>query len=72
MGLVFFGDLKYKMYNVVGVYIFDDVDGEVVCEVLLLCFNIEIGISFGLFKGKIWCIGIMGYNVWEDVVFYIL
>lgn len=71
MGFVFFGDLKYKMYNVVGVYIFEGVYGEEVCEILFLCFNIEIGISFGLLKGKIWCIGIMGYNVREDVVLYI-
>ena len=72
MGLAPFGDLKHKMYNVVGVYIPDDVDGEAVREALLLRFNIEIGTSFGPLKGKIWRIGTMGYNAREDAVLHTL
>ena len=72
MGLEPFGDLKHKMYNVVGVHIPEGVHGEEVRETLLLRFNIEIGTSFGPLKGKIWRIGTMGYNAREDAVLHTL
>ena len=72
MGLEPFGNLKHKMYNVVGVHIPDGVEGEVVRETLLHRFNIEIGTSFGPLKGKIWRIGTMGYNAREDAVLHTL
>ena len=72
MGLEPFGDLKHKMYNVVGVHIPEGVNGEEVRETLLLRFNIEIGTSFGPLKGNIWRIGTMGYNAREDAVLHTL
>jgi (S)-ureidoglycine-glyoxylate aminotransferase len=72
MGLQPFGDLKHKMFNVVGVYIPEGVEGEQVRKTLLLRFNIEIGTSFGPLKGKIWRIGTMGYNAREDAVLHTL
>jgi (S)-ureidoglycine-glyoxylate aminotransferase len=72
MGLKPFGDLNHKMYNVVGVHIPDNIDGEAIRETLLLRFNIEIGTSFGPLKGKIWRIGTMGYNARQDAVLHTL
>ncbi|WP_218309486.1 pyridoxal-phosphate-dependent aminotransferase family protein [Alteromonas antoniana] len=72
MGLTPFGDLRYKMHNVVGVYIPDNIDGEAIRHQLLHDFNIEIGTSFGPLKGKIWRIGTMGYNARKDAVYHTL
>lgn len=62
MGLELFGDQRYKMPNVTGVVIPDNVEGEAVRMSLLHDFGIEIGTSFGPLQGKIWRIGTMGYN----------
>lgn len=72
MGLAPFGDLRHKMYNVVGVYIPEKIDGEAIRHQLLHDFNIEIGTSFGPLKGKIWRIGTMGYNARQDAVYHTL
>jgi (S)-ureidoglycine-glyoxylate aminotransferase len=68
MGLELFGNLDYKMNNVVGVYIPDGLDGDKVRLELLCCFGIEIGTSFGPLHGKIWRIGTMGYNARQECV----
>lgn len=68
MNLKLFGDLKHKMYNVVGVYIPDSVNGDAVRSSMLQDFGIEIGTSFGPLHGKIWRIGTMGYNARKDAV----
>ena len=68
MGLKLFGDLEYKMNNVVGVYIPEEVDGDTVRQELLSCFGIEIGTSFGPLHGKIWRIGTMGANARQECV----
>jgi (S)-ureidoglycine---glyoxylate transaminase len=62
MGLRLFGDQAHKMPNVTGVYIPDGVDGEAVRTAMLDDFGIEIGTSFGPLRGRIWRIGVMGYN----------
>jgi len=68
MGLKLFGNLDYKMSNVTGVYIPDEVDGEAIRRDMLLDFGVEIGTSFGPLQGKIWRIGAMGYNARKDAV----
>lgn len=68
MGLELFGNPTYKMNNVVGVYIPDEVDGDKVRQELLHSFGIEIGTSFGPLHGKIWRIGTMGYNARQEAV----
>ncbi len=68
MGLELFGNQKYKMNNVVGVYIPKEVDGNKVRQELLTSFGIEIGTSFGPLDGKIWRIGTMGYNARQEAV----
>jgi (S)-ureidoglycine-glyoxylate aminotransferase len=68
LGLKVFGDIQYKMNNVVGVYIPDDVNGDHVRGQMLEDFGIEIGTSFGPLHGKIWRIGTMGYNARKSAV----
>lgn len=68
MGLKLFGDLDYKMLNVTGVYIPEEVDGEAVRVTLLNDFGIEIGTSFGPLVGVIWRIGNMGYNCRKEYI----
>ena len=68
MGLTLFGNQQYKMNNVVGVYIPDEVDGDKIRHELLHCFGIEIGTSFGPLHGKIWRIGTMGFNARQECV----
>jgi (S)-ureidoglycine-glyoxylate aminotransferase len=68
MGLELFGDQRYKMANVTGVFIPQGIDGEKVRRALLEDFNIEIGTSFGPLHGRIWRIGTMGYNARADAV----
>lgn len=68
MGLETFGDLKHKMYNVLGVVIPQCVNGDEVRKLMLEDFGIEIGTSFGPLHGKVWRIGTMGYNARKDCV----
>ncbi|EOU3149118.1 pyridoxal-phosphate-dependent aminotransferase family protein [Yersinia enterocolitica] len=68
MGLAVFGDLKYRMNNVLGVVIPAGIHGEQVRQLMLNDFGIEIGTSFGPLNGKIWRIGTMGYNARKDCV----
>jgi (S)-ureidoglycine-glyoxylate aminotransferase len=62
MGLELFGDQAHKMAGVTGVVIPDGVAGEAVRNGMLEDFGIEIGTSFGPLRGRIWRIGVMGYN----------
>ena len=68
MGLKLFGQQDFKMNNVVGVYIPQEVNGDAVRSELLNRFGIEIGTSFGPLAGKIWRIGTMGYNARQECV----
>lgn len=68
MGLTLFGDQSVRMNNVVGVHIPEGIDGDGARSAMLRNFGIEIGTSFGPLHGKIWRIGIMGYNARRDTV----
>jgi len=62
MNLKLFGNARYRMDNVTGVFIPNALgDGEQVRKQLLDDFGLEIGTSFGPLRGKIWRIGTMGY-----------
>lgn len=67
-GLQLFGDQSVRMNNVIGVHIPDGVDADGVRATLLADFGIEIGTSFGPLHGKVWRIGVMGYNARTDAV----
>ena len=67
-GLELFGDQSVRMNNVIGVYIPSGVDPDGVRATLLGDYGIEIGTSFGPLHGKVWRIGVMGYNARKDAV----
>jgi (S)-ureidoglycine-glyoxylate aminotransferase len=67
-GLKLFGDQSVRMNNVIGVYIPEGVDPDGVRTTLLSDYGIEIGTSFGPLHGKVWRIGVMGYNARKDAV----
>ncbi|GAA4176928.1 pyridoxal-phosphate-dependent aminotransferase family protein [Gryllotalpicola koreensis] len=68
LGLELFGDQAHRMNNVIGVVIPEGVEGEAVRGALLADYAIEIGTSFGPLHGRIWRIGVMGYNARRDTV----
>lgn len=68
MGLRLFGDQSVRMNNVVGVHIPDGVNGDAARAALLADYGLEIGTSFGPLAGKVWRIGVMGYNARKDAV----
>ncbi len=68
LNLELYGDQAHRMNNVVGVYIPDGVDGDLLRREMLQCYAIEIGTSFGPLHGVVWRIGVMGYNARPDAV----
>ncbi|MGN6326518.1 pyridoxal-phosphate-dependent aminotransferase family protein [Pseudolysinimonas sp.] len=68
LGLDLFGDQSVRMHNVVGVRIPDGIDGDAARAALLADYGIEIGTSFGPLHGKVWRVGVMGYNARRDTV----
>jgi (S)-ureidoglycine-glyoxylate aminotransferase len=68
MGLTVYGDDRYRMANVTGIFIPKGVDGEAVRRRMREDFEIEIGTAFGPLAGKIWRIGAMGYNAMKHKV----
>lgn len=68
LGLEVFGDPAHRMANVVAVHVPDGVDGEAVRGALLQDFGIEIGTSFGPLHGRVWRVGVMGYNARTEAV----
>lgn len=68
MGLSVYGDDRYRMTNVTGVYIPKGLDGERVRQRMREDFEIEIGTAFGPLQGQIWRIGAMGYNAMKSKV----
>lgn len=68
LGLGIYGDQANRMNNVIGVVIPDGVDGDGARRALLDDHAIEIGTSFGPLHGRIWRVGVMGYNARRDAV----
>jgi len=68
LGFELFGDQSVRMRNVIGVRIPDGVDGDAGRATLLADYGIEIGTSFGPLHGRVWRIGVMGYNARRDAV----
>jgi alanine-glyoxylate transaminase/serine-glyoxylate transaminase/serine-pyruvate transaminase len=48
------------------------VDGKEVVSILLNEYNIEVGGGLGELAGKVWRVGLMGYNSRPDVVLTLL
>lgn len=68
IGLSCFVDKEYRLPSLTTVTIPDNVDGIKVINILRERFQIEIGAGLGELAGKVWRIGMMGYNSRKDNV----
>ena len=62
LGLELLVEPRYRMPQLITVKIPDGISDAEVRKELLEKYNIEIGGGLGAFKGKIWRVGLMGYN----------
>ncbi len=72
MGLSMQVDPDYRLWTLNAVRIPDGVDDASVRSRLLQEFDIEIGGGLGIFKGKVWRIGLMGAGSTENNVLLLL
>lgn len=72
MGLELFGDEKHKLPTVTCVKIPEGINGDLVREMMLEQFGVEIASSFGPLHGKIWRIGTMGYSCRKENMLIVL
>ncbi len=72
MGMKLVVGHEYRLPSLTTVYSPEDVDDAVVRGRLLREFNIEIGAGLGIFKGKVWRIGLMGTNSTKSNVLTLL
>jgi alanine-glyoxylate transaminase / serine-glyoxylate transaminase / serine-pyruvate transaminase len=68
IGLKMHVEQQYRLATLTTVCIPDGVDGKAVAKQLLLEHNIEIGGGLGELAGKVWRVGLMGYNSKTDNV----
>ncbi len=62
IGLECFVEKRYRLSSLTTVKIPEDVDGRAVHKHLLEEYNIEIAGGLGELSGKVWRVGLMGYN----------
>jgi len=72
MGLKMVVNVPYRLPSLTTVYVPEGVDETAVRKKLLDEHNIEIGAGFGVFKGKIWRVGLMGTNATKADVVHLL
>lgn len=72
MGLKLLVDEKYRLYQLTSVLIPNGIDDLKVRKQLLEKYGIEIGGGLGELKGRIWRIGLMGYNARQTNVTLLL
>lgn len=65
-------DIQYRLPSLTTVIIPEGVDGTQVMKFLLDKFSLEIGGGLGELKGKVWRIGLMGFNSNTQVVSTVL
>ncbi|MBD2136954.1 alanine--glyoxylate aminotransferase family protein [Anabaena sp. FACHB-1237] len=68
IGLKMHVDKQYRLPTLTTVCIPQGVDGKAVTKELLLDHNIEIGAGLGELAGKVWRVGLMGYNSRQESV----
>jgi alanine-glyoxylate transaminase/serine-glyoxylate transaminase/serine-pyruvate transaminase len=62
MGLSCHVEREYRLPSLTTVRIPEEVDGKTVARRLLTEYNIEIAAGLGELAGKVWRVGLMGYN----------
>jgi alanine-glyoxylate transaminase / serine-glyoxylate transaminase / serine-pyruvate transaminase len=68
IGLKMHVEQQYRLPTLTTVCIPEGIDGKAVAKQLLLEHNIEIGGGLGELAGKVWRVGLMGYNSKQDNV----
>ncbi len=68
IGLKMHVEQQYRLPTLTTVCIPDGVDGKAIARQLLTEHNIEIGGGLGELAGKVWRVGLMGYNSRKDNV----
>jgi alanine-glyoxylate transaminase/serine-glyoxylate transaminase/serine-pyruvate transaminase len=72
MGLVLHAEQGHRLCSLTTVRIPDGVDELKIRQKLLNDYNIEIGAGVGALKGKVWRIGLMGYNATAENILLLL
>jgi len=72
MGIRLFGDPAHRLPMITAMYIPEGIPDEACRAQLLQQFSIEIATSFGPLRGRIWRIGMMGYNAELKTVITVL
>lgn len=72
MGLKPVVDEAYRLPPLTSVFVPDGIDEAAARRQLLNEFRIEIGAGLGVFKGKVWRIGMMGCNATKANVVHLL
>eukprot|EP00735_Rhodelphis_limneticus_P000622 TRINITY_DN11141_c0_g1::TRINITY_DN11141_c0_g1_i1::g.6499::m.6499 TRINITY_DN11141_c0_g1::TRINITY_DN11141_c0_g1_i1::g.6499 ORF type:complete len:417 (+),score=107.85,sp/Q54GT6/SPYA_DICDI/45.86/6e-124,Aminotran_5/PF00266.14/4.2e-43,Beta_elim_lyase/PF01212.16/0.027,Beta_elim_lyase/PF01212.16/7e+02,Aminotran_1_2/PF00155.16/0.73,Aminotran_1_2/PF00155.16/1.1e+03,Aminotran_1_2/PF00155.16/90,Cys_Met_Meta_PP/PF01053.15/0.044 TRINITY_DN11141_c0_g1_i1:80-1252(+) len=72
MGLQCHVDKAHRLPSLTTVRIPAGIDGKALCTYLLSKYNIEVGGGLGELAGKVWRIGLMGYNSRPEVVMTVL
>jgi alanine-glyoxylate transaminase / serine-glyoxylate transaminase / serine-pyruvate transaminase len=62
LGLKLHVELEFRLPTLTTVCIPDGVDGKAIARKLLLEYNVEIGGGLGELAGKVWRVGLMGFN----------
>ncbi|HLO83823.1 MAG TPA: aminotransferase class V-fold PLP-dependent enzyme, partial [Nostocaceae cyanobacterium] len=68
IGLSLHVEKEYRLPTLTTVRIPEGVDGKAVARQLLLEHNIEVGGGLGELAGKVWRVGLMGYNSRKESV----
>ena len=68
LGLKLHVEQEFRLPTLTTVRIPEGVDGKAVSQKLLSDYNIEIGGGLGELAGKVWRVGLMGYNSRPDTV----
>jgi alanine-glyoxylate transaminase/serine-glyoxylate transaminase/serine-pyruvate transaminase len=72
MGLKMFVERQHRLWSLNTIAIPEGIDDVKVRKTLLEEYNLEIGGGLGPLKGKIWRVGLMGYNSNERNVLFFL
>lgn len=72
MGMELVVEPEFRLPSLTTVYVPEGVDESSVRKRLLEEYNIEIGAGLGVFKGKVWRIGLMGSNPCKSTVMTLL
>jgi len=63
---------EHRLPSLTTIKIPSEIDGATITKYLLETYNLEVGGGLGSLKGKVWRVGIMGYNSRQENVLFVL